>query len=69
MKKLIIQLKLLSCGYIDYYFSFPDRYGGGMSSAKAALESDTRVWPCIIVLLFFIFFTCEFMFSYLQFSP
>lgn len=69
MKKLIIELKLLSCGYIDNDFFFPDRYGGGMSSAKAALESDTRVWPCIIMILIFFLFTCEFMFFYLHFTP
>jgi hypothetical protein len=38
---------------------FSDRYGGGMSSAKAALESDTRVWSCVIVYheFYVLFFT------------
>lgn len=43
------------------------RYGGGMSSAKAALESDTRVSSLFLFLFFscssffFIFFLCAFI--------
>lgn len=42
-------LKVLKLVYFDHIFllnvlkRFACRYGGGMSSAKAALESDTRV--------------------------
>ena len=67
MKKLIIELRLLCCGYTDYYLSFPYRYGGGMSSAKAALESDTRVWSCTVVCLNNLF-SCTSLFS-LHFFP
>ena len=43
-------------------FSFPYRYGGGMSSAKAALESDTRVWYCTVVYLNYLFTCTSFFF-------